>query len=68
MFNTKLNGSILTQKEITDIFSIDTCMSCDNSWNVKGNGKYKKQFIGMSGKMDKEDKLKYTYILKCQCI
>ena len=37
-------------------------MSCDNSWNVKGNGKYKKQFIGMSGKMDKEDKLKYTYI------
>ena len=68
MFNTKLNWSILTQKEITDIFSVDTCMSCDNSWNVKGNGKYKKEFIGMSGKMDKEDKLKYTYILKCQCI
>ena len=22
----------------------------------------------MSGKMDKEDKLKYTYILKCQCV
>ena len=40
-------------------------MSCDNSWNVKGNGKYKNQFIGMSGKMDKEEKLKYTYILKC---
>ena len=43
-------------------------MSCDNSWNVKGNGKYEKQFIGMSGKMDKEDKLKYTYILKCRCV
>ena len=35
-------------------------MSCDNSWNVKGNSKYKNQFIGMSGKMDKEEKLKYT--------
>ena len=31
----------------------------------KKNGKYKNQFIGMSGKMDKEEKLKYTYILKC---
>ena len=38
-------------------------MSCDNSWNVKGNSKYKNQFIGMSGKMDKEEKLKiYLHI------
>ena len=27
--------------------------------------KYNNQFIGMSGKMDKEEKLKYTYIFKC---
>ena len=44
-------------------------MSCDNSWNVKGNGKYKKQFIGVSGKMDKEDKVKiYLHIEISMCL
>ena len=66
MFNTKLNLSIPTQKrDYRNVNHEYICMSCDNSWNVKGNGKYKNQFIGMSGKMDKEEKLKYTYIFKC---
>ena len=66
MFNTKFNLSILTHKrDYTNVKPQYICMSCDNSWNVKGNGKYKNQLIGMSGKMDKEEKLKYTYILKC---
>ena len=42
MFNTKLNLSILTQKrDYRNVKREYICMSCDNSWNVKGNGKYK---------------------------
>ena len=32
-------------------------MSHNNSWNVKGKGKYNDQFTGLSGKIDKEEKV-----------
>ena len=52
MCSTKISLNILTQKRDYTIVKHEyICLSCDNSWNVKGKGKYNNQFIYLDGKM-----------------